>query len=87
VYSGAEVFAEKNGNTEACFNEACLKGATNLIGSKKEERDMTTKALLGAFSLIMLAGVARAQTTRMSAEEKIKELQQQMLDMQSKMQE
>lgn len=48
---------------------------------------MTTKALLGALGLIMLASVARAQTTRLTAEEKIKELQQQMLDMQSKMQE
>jgi len=48
---------------------------------------MTTKALLSALGLILLASSARAQTSRLTAEEKIKELQQQMLDMQSKMQE
>ena len=38
-------------------------------------------------SLVLFTNGAAAQTTRMTAEEKIKELQQQMLEMQSKMQE
>ncbi len=45
------------------------------------------KPLLGAMSLILLASSAHAQATRVTAEEKIKELQQQMLDLQRAMQE
>src|SRR5215467_8767136 len=48
---------------------------------------MKQKVLLGVVSFVLLAGEAAAQSTRTSPEEKIKELQQQMLDMQSKMQE
>ncbi|MGE0683135.1 MAG: coiled-coil domain-containing protein [Candidatus Binatia bacterium] len=48
---------------------------------------MRPRLLLGALVLVLLASDAHAQATRMTAEEKIKELQQQMLDMQSKMQE
>lgn len=48
---------------------------------------MKPKVLLFALGLILLPSGARTQTTRMTTEEKIKELQQQMLDMQTKMQE
>ena len=48
---------------------------------------MKPKVLLSTLGLILLASNVRAQATRTTAEEKIKELQQQMLDMQSKMQE
>ncbi|MGE0823709.1 MAG: coiled-coil domain-containing protein [Candidatus Binatia bacterium] len=48
---------------------------------------MKPRLLLGALGLVLLASGARAQTTRMTTEEKMKELQQQILDMQSKMQE
>ena len=48
---------------------------------------MLPRMLLGVICVALLTNGVHAQTTRMSAEEKIKELQQQMLDMQSKMQE
>jgi gas vesicle protein len=48
---------------------------------------MLSRILCGAICIALLADGVSAQNTRMSAEEKIRELQQQMLDMQSKMQE
>ena len=48
---------------------------------------MLPRILLGVVCVALLTDGVHAQTTRMSAEEKIKELQQQMLDMQRKMQE
>lgn len=48
---------------------------------------MRQKVLSIVLSLIVSAGSAVAQTARVNPEEKIKELQQQMLDLQSKMQE
>ena len=48
---------------------------------------MLPRMLLGVICVALLTNGVHAQTTRMSAEEKIKELQQQMLDMQSQMQE
>jgi hypothetical protein len=45
------------------------------------------KVLIGVIGLVLLASGAAAQSTRMTPEEKIKELQQQMLEMQGKMQE
>ena len=48
---------------------------------------MLPRILLGVICGAFLADGVHAQTTRASAEEKIKELQQQMLDMQTKMQE
>ncbi|NOT53876.1 MAG: hypothetical protein HOP18_04655 [Deltaproteobacteria bacterium] len=48
---------------------------------------MLQRILLGVLCVALLTDEIHAQTTRMSAEEKTKELQRQMLDMQSKMQE
>ena len=48
---------------------------------------MLARILLGVICVALLTDGVHAQTMRMSAEEKIKELQQQMLDMQSKMRE
>ena len=48
---------------------------------------MLARILLGVVCVALLADGVHAQTARISAEEKIKELQQQMLDMQRKMQE
>jgi opacity protein-like surface antigen len=48
---------------------------------------MIRKVLMGVVSLVLLASGAAAQSVRMTPEEKMKEIQQQMLELQSKMQE
>src|SRR5262249_55598385 len=48
---------------------------------------MRRRVLIGAIGMVLVVRGASAQSTRVTPEEKIKELQQQMLDLQSKMQE